>query len=100
MATWKKFLWTLLKNKPMPLFIDSLTSEWLKRKRTAAAWLVVIGGFFFSLIILGARLYESDGLAAANQNPKFWEKLYNPCLEFMGVFLLPLGVILSTTLVT
>src|SRR5260221_1778311 len=100
MATWKKFLWTLLKNKPMPLFIDSLTSEWLKRKRTAAAWLVVIGGFFIPLIILGARLYESDGLAAANQNPRFWEMLYNRCWQFMGFFLLPLGVILATSLVT
>jgi len=82
------------------MFIDSLGSEWLKRKRTAAAWLVIIGGFFIPLLILFARLYESQGLAAANQNPKFWEIQYARCWEFMGFFLLPLGVILATSLVT
>jgi len=84
----------------MSMFIDSLGSEWLKRKRTAAAWLVIIGGFFIPLLILFARLYESEGLAAANQNPKFWEIQYTRCWEFMGFFLLPLGVILATSLVT
>lgn len=82
------------------MFIDSLGSEWLKRKRTAAAWLVIIGGFFIPLLILIARLYESEGLAVANQNPKFWEVQYTRCWEFMGFFLLPLGVILATSLVT
>lgn len=84
----------------MSIFIDSLGSEWLKRKRTAAAWLVIIGGFFIPLLILIARLYESEGLAAANQTPKFWEIQYTRCWEFMGFFLLPLGVILATSLVT
>ena len=82
------------------MFIDSLGSEWLKRKRTAAAWLVIIGGFFIPSLILFARLYESEGLAVANQNPKFWEIQYTRCWEFMGFFLLPLGVILATSLVT
>ena len=84
----------------MPLFIRSLSSEWLKRKRTAAAWLVLIGGNFIPLLILIARLYESGGLAAANQNPKLWEIQYTRCWGFMGFFLLPLGVILATSLVT
>lgn len=82
------------------MFIDSLGSEWLKRKRTAAAWLVIIGGFFIPLLILIARLYESDGLAVASQNPKFWEIMYTRCWEFMGFFLLPLGVIMATSLIT
>jgi len=84
----------------MLTFVHSFASEWLKRKRTAAAWLVVIGGFFIPLIILGARLYESGGLAAANQHPRLWEMLYERCWQFMGFFLLPMGVILAVSLVT
>jgi hypothetical protein len=84
----------------MSNFIQSLSSEWLKRKRTAAAWLVVTGGFFIPALILFARLYESGGLAAANRNPRLWETQYARCWEFMGFFLLPIGVILTTSLVT
>ena len=84
----------------MLTFVDSFASEWLKRKRTAAAWLVIIGGFFIPLIILCARLYESDGLAAANQHPRLWEMQYTRCWQFMGTFLLPMGVMLATSLVT
>ena len=83
----------------MSIFVQSLSSEWLKRKRTAAAWLVVIGGFFIPALILFARLYESGGLAAANANPRLWEIQYARCWEFMGFFLLPIGVILATSLV-
>ncbi|MBS1661220.1 MAG: ABC transporter permease [Bacteroidetes bacterium] len=84
----------------MTTFIDSFSSEWLKRKRTAAAWLVLIGGFFIPLIILGARLSEPDGLAAANRDPLLWQKLYSRSWQFMGFFLLPIGVILATSLIT
>jgi len=84
----------------MSTFVHSLSSEWLKQKRTAAAWLVVIGGFFIPALILFARLYESGGLAAANESPRLWETQYARCWEFMGFFLLPIGVILTTSLVT
>ncbi|HEY6901186.1 MAG TPA: ABC transporter permease [Puia sp.] len=84
----------------MTTFIDSFSSEWLKRKRTAAAWLVLIGGFFIPLIILGARLSEYGGLSAANRDPLLWEKLYTRCWQFMGFFLLPIGIILATSLIT
>jgi hypothetical protein len=84
----------------MLVFINSFASEWLKRKRTAASWLVVIGGCFIPLLILFARMYESGGLAAANRNPNLWEIQFTLCWQFMGFFLLPLGVILATSLVT
>ena len=84
----------------MSIFVQSLSSEWLKRKRTAGAWLVVIGGFFIPALILFARVYESGGLAEANRNPRLWEIQYDRCWQFMGFFLLPIGVILATSLVT
>ncbi len=84
----------------MNTFIYSFQSEWIKKKGSAAAWLTLIGGCFVPAIILFIRMYEWEGLSVANQNPHIWEMLYNRNWEFMGIFLLPLGVILVTSLVT
>ena len=83
----------------MSIFLQSLSSEWLKRKRTAAAWLVVIGGVFIPSLVIFARVIESGGLAAANESPRLWEALYARCWQVMGFFLLPIGVILATSLI-
>jgi len=81
------------------LFLNSFRSEWLKRKRTAGAWLTIAGGTMIPLIILIQRFYFFERLASDNGSPRIWEMLYSRCWQSMAFFLLPMGVILVTTLV-
>lgn len=81
-------------------FINSFHSERLKQKRSLASWLIVIGGFFTPSIILMARLKNADKLAATYTANDFWFKLWNQSWESMAAFLLPIGIILATALIT
>jgi hypothetical protein len=81
-------------------FIYCFQSEWLKKKKSAAAWLTIIGGFFIPLIILVARMVYFDSLYADTMSPHMWESIANKCWQFMAIFLLPMGVILAGSLIT
>jgi hypothetical protein len=80
--------------------IHSFQSEWLKKKRSLATWLVVIGGFFTPAIIILARLVQHDKLTAVYSSADFWTQLWKNSWESMAIFLLPLGLILATSLIT
>lgn len=82
------------------LFIRSFSSEWLKTRRTASSWLVIAGALIIPLIILGARMVRSHRLAAANASEHLWHELMLNCWQVMAIFLLPLGVIMATSLIT
>jgi hypothetical protein len=84
----------------MTAFIHSFESEWLKTKRSLAFWMVVIGGFFTPAIIIVARLINFDKLAELYSAENFWNLLWKNSWESMAVFFLPLGAILSTSLIT
>ena len=84
----------------MYTYLYSLQSEWLKKKRSAASWLTIGGALLVPAIILFVRLHEPEGLAVANQSPHLWESLYNRSWQFMAFFLLPMGVVLATSLIT
>ncbi|MBO2012100.1 ABC transporter permease [Hymenobacter negativus] len=84
----------------MNAFIRSFASEWLKRKRSLAAWLVVCGAFFTPAIIFTAKLIRHGHLAAESAQPTYWQHLWKSAWESMAIFLLPLGVILATSLIT
>lgn len=81
-------------------FISSFSSEWLKKKRTASSWLVIIGSLFIPAILLIARFVNSDTLYRDVTHPRFWEKQLNDSWQFMAIFLLPMGVILASSLIT
>ncbi len=81
-------------------FIHSFQSEWLKKKRSLASWIVVVGGFFTPAIIIIARLVRHDTLQALYSADGFWKLLWKNSWESMAIFLLPLGVILATSLIT
>lgn len=81
-------------------FIYCFQSEWLKRKRSLASWLVIAGAFFTPVIIIIARLVYNKELYNESMSPTFWQTLWNNALESMSIFLLPLGVILASSLVT
>lgn len=80
-------------------FINSFQSEWLKRKRSLASWLVVAGAFFTPVIILTARIKNRAVLSAQYAADDFWQKSWHQAWESMEVFLLPIGIILATGLI-
>ncbi len=84
----------------MRSFIHSLQSEWMKTKRSLASWLVIVGAFFTPLVFIVVRLFKHEDLAALNANPKFWEMHWQNLWQSMATFLLPVGIILATSLVT
>jgi len=79
--------------------VRSFQSEWLKKKRSLASWLVITGAFFTPTIIIVARLVHYKSLPAIYADPQFWEKLWKNSWESMAIFLLPIGVILATSLI-
>lgn len=81
-------------------FINSFQSEWLKKRRSLASWLVIVGASFTPSIILMSRIKNADKLAALYVSDDFWIKLWNQTWESMAVFLLPFGIILAAGLIT
>jgi lantibiotic transport system permease protein len=79
-------------------FIYSLQSEWLKTKRSAASWLCVIGGFFIPLIYFIVFLKDHSTINAYGAG--MWEQHFSRLWRDMAIFLLPMGVILSSSLIT
>ncbi len=83
-----------------PVFLTSFQSEWLKKKRSLATWIVLIGGFFTPAIVTLVRVIYPSQLRTMYAASNFWMRLWDNSWESMAIFLLPLGVILSTSLIT
>lgn len=81
-------------------FIHSVQSEWIKKRRSLASVLVITGAFFSPLIFTIYRIVHSEKLPAAYAGEKFWYSLWNSCWQSMAFLLLPVGVILATSLIT
>lgn len=81
-------------------FINSLSYEWLKKRRSLASWIVIIGSFFTPTIIVIARLVHYKTLKPLYNSEDFWDQLWRSSWESMALFLLPLGIILFTSLIT
>ncbi|CAN5702222.1 hypothetical protein BH10BAC2_BH10BAC2_15270 [soil metagenome] len=80
--------------------IHSFQSEWLKIKRSAASWLVIIGGGFIPVIMLIAFFANLEKARQAYSSGKYWLSYNQQSWQFMAMFLLPMGVILATSLIT
>lgn len=79
-------------------FINSIQSEWIKTKRSSASWLCLFGGFFIPTIYTFASLYNGQSL---DQNPiGAWQNHFMKLWQIMSAFLLPMGVILASSLIT
>lgn len=81
-------------------FINSFQSEWLKKKRSLASWLVFAGAFFTPSIILLARLKNYQALPKTNAAEDFWIKHWFTTWESMSIMMLPVGIILAVGLIT
>ena len=84
----------------MITFIHCFQSEWLKKQNTLSSWLVIAGSLFTPIIIIVARLINHRQLAALYEKDNFWSQLWHSSWESMAIFLLPMGVILATSLIT
>jgi len=80
-------------------FVNCFQSEWLKRRRSLASWLVVVGAFFTPAIILASRIKNRAAMPRLYASEDFWRRLWNQSWESMEVFLLPIGIILATGVV-
>jgi hypothetical protein len=81
-------------------FVHAFQSEWLKKKRSLASWLVVIGAFFTPAIVIVARLIKHDALQPLYSADGFWTLLWRNSWESMAIFFLPMAAILATSLMT
>lgn len=79
-------------------FINSIQSEWIKTRRSSASWLCIFGGFFIPTIYTFASLYNGKTL---DQNSLgAWQSHFMKLWEIMAAFLLPMGIILASSLIT
>ena len=83
----------------MIAFVNSFQSEWIKTRRSLALWMVIIGGFFTPTVIVIARLVNHANVPGLYAREDFWQLLWRNSWESMAIFFLPLGAILSTSLV-
>ena len=81
-------------------FINSLESEWIKKRRSLASWLVIIGAFFTPAIIVVARFAYPERLQKIYSAHDFWMTHWRNCWESIAIFLLPVGIILAASLIT
>ncbi|HEX7151586.1 MAG TPA: ABC transporter permease [Thermoanaerobaculia bacterium] len=81
-------------------FVDVFHSEWLKRKRSFASSMVLVGSLFTPAIVATVRLIHWETLPTLYAAASFWPSMWRACWESMAVFFLPLGAILATSLIT
>ncbi|HEX7676636.1 MAG TPA: ABC transporter permease [Thermoanaerobaculia bacterium] len=74
-------------------------TEWLKRKRSLATWLVLGNGLFVPSIIFAVRMRHPANLPALYRVNGFWEKLWSQSWESMSIMMLPMFIILATSLI-
>jgi lantibiotic transport system permease protein len=79
--------------------IASFRSEWMKLRRSSAVWLVLLSSCFVPSIILAARLTRPASLPSIYRAPNFWESLWKMSWEAVAILLLPMVVMLITSLV-
>lgn len=79
-------------------FLNSLQSEWLKTRRSAASWLCLFGGFFLPLLYLIGQLKNHRTLDDPSIELNGWILYSKQLWQFMGILLLPVGIVLAASL--
>jgi lantibiotic transport system permease protein len=78
-------------------YLICLQSEWLKTKRSMAVWLSIIGGFFVPLIYFIGFITKGKSINTYQSEP--WETFFMQQWQVMSSFLLPMGVIMASSLI-
>lgn len=82
----------------MKTFMYSLSSEWLKQRRSLAGWVVLGSAVFIPAIIFLSRFRQIDALPALYRTPRFWEGLWKQSWEAMALMILPMAIMLLASL--
>jgi len=80
--------------------LNSVQSEWIKKKHTASSWLILICAGFMPLITLAMRLTHMADTRKENMLKPFWAMMHYRNWAAMSMFLLPLTLILYVSLIT
>lgn len=83
----------------MMTIIPAFKSEWLKKKRSLSVWLVLVGSVFTPIITLLIAIKNRDKLPNQFVADTFWTTYWNQCWQPMAFMLLPLGIVLATSLI-
>ncbi len=81
-------------------FINSFSAEWLKKRRSFASWLVLIGGSFIPFITAIIFIVYPKQLMKVHAAPHFWVSMFEKSWQSMAFMLLPMGIVLAVSLVT
>ena len=84
----------------MNSFFRSFKSEWLKKRRSFADWLVWLGAFFIPVINTIIFIAYPNQLLKLHAAPDFWTAIFFKSWESMSMMLLPMGIVLAVSLVT
>lgn len=84
----------------MKTYITSLHSEWQKTRKSAASWLVLIGGLFIPITMIIIQSFYPDDFSPRVLGEKYWNSLFKHSWESTAILLLPVGVILATSMIT
>lgn len=80
-------------------FSHSFQSEWIKKRNTASSWMILIAALFMPILVLTIRSVSFESAKQEVVSPHFWQIIHYRNWVAMGMFLLPLTVILFTSLV-
>jgi lantibiotic transport system permease protein len=84
----------------MNSFINCFGSEWIKKRRSFADWLVWTGAFFIPMINLVIYLVYPNQLKNLHGTDDFWKSIFFKSWESMAILLLPVGIVLAVSLIT
>ena len=79
--------------------INSLQSELIKTRRSSASWLIISGAALIPVIMLINQLIVSAKDPLQNTANGYWVRLFLKSWETMSFFLLPMGIVLATSLI-
>lgn len=80
--------------------INSLKSEWLKTKNSAALWLCIAGGLFLPVLFMTGSIVRQTSINKYSNNPLIWQAYAQQQWEVMAILLLPMGIVLISGLLT
>lgn len=83
----------------MILLLRAFRGERLKLRRSLTRWAIVAGACFTPAIMLAVRLHQSARTAAMHASGAYWRRHWLESWESIAVLILPLLLILVTTLV-
>jgi len=81
-------------------FINCFAGEWIKKRRSFASWLVIIGGFFIPFVNMFIYLFYPQQITGMHESGHFWNMIFDSSWKSMAFMLLPMGIVLAVSLIT